>query len=113
MFTLIPRAWVQASRTIAEHLILRPLRGIREVIAGLVHAGPDLFCATREAVVEAVDRRLSDEGRQNVRLGTEQILAGVKILEGPVAVALTVFVFLYPNVLWAAWVLVFATSFAV
>jgi hypothetical protein len=113
IWMLVPRACAHATKALVRHLIVQPFQGLKEVVNGIAQAGPDLYQAASDAVVEAVDSRLSMKARQNVRLGTERVLAGAQLLAAPAALAVTVFIFFHPNVLWAAWLVVLATSVAV
>lgn len=113
ILSLLPRACVQVSRTVVEHLIVRPLQGLQDVINGILQAAPDLYRAASDAIVDAVESRLSATARHNVRQGVDRVLAGAKLLAVPAGVAAAVLVFLHPSILWAAWLLVLATSVAV
>ena len=108
-------AVVLSLRTIGEaivhHLIVRPIRGIGEILAGLALAGPELLRATFSATVEAVGNHLGEHGQTKVRQGLDRALVGSKEMAAPLAVAAGFWICLNPSVLYlasAAWVIVLA-----
>ena len=103
ILSVVPRACAEGTRTVVEHLIIRPLHGLAEIANGIGQAGPHLVRATSEALVEAVNGRLSASARQNIRQGADRVLAGAKLLAAPVALAVLVWVFLHPSIVYVGW----------
>lgn len=100
---------------IAYHLVVRPIRGIGEVLAGLALAGPELVQAIVSATVEAVGKHLGEHGQAKVREGRERVLVGAKEMAAPLAVAAAIWICWNPCVLYwsSAAVLVLAMGLAV
>jgi len=103
ILSVVPRACAEGTRKLVEHLIVRPLQGLVEIANGVGQAGPHLVRATTEAVVEAVDGRLSADARQNIRQGADRVLAGAKLLTAPVTLAVLIWVFLHPTIVYVGW----------
>lgn len=99
ILSLVSHALVRTSKTILDHLIVKPLIGLRKIFGGVLQAGPDLCRASSEAVVDAVQRRLITVARENVRQGANRVLAGARLLVAPVAVALGLWVLLRAGVI--------------
>ena len=97
--------------TAFDFLVIQPLHGLKDILAGVAQAGPELVQAVASATVQAVVQHLSPDGQARVEQGGEMILAGAKRMVAPAVVAVGFWICGNPGVLYlasAAWVLVLA-----
>jgi hypothetical protein len=92
-------------------LVIQPLHGLKDILAGVAQAGPKLVQAVASATVQAVEQHLSPDGQAKVEQGGKMILTGAKRMIAPAVVAVGFWICWNPGVLYlasAAWVLVMA-----
>jgi hypothetical protein len=106
----------RAVRAAIDVLVIQPLQGLTEILAGAAQAGPELVLATTSAIVQAVEHHLGPDGQFRVEHGGGLLLAGAQRMLVPAAMALGVWLCWNPGIVFltsAAWVLVLVSVFAV
>ena len=96
-----------AVRTAFDALVIQPLRGLQEFLAGVALAGPELARAVSSAAVQAVQQHLSPDGQVRVQEGGAMILGGAKRLVTLAAVATGLWI------CWSAGILYLASAWLV
>ena len=93
-----------------DYLFVRPFHALAEIIGGIRQAAPHLVGAVKQAVMDAVESRLSATARQEYRQGVGRVVAGIKKL--PAAVIFTGILCLYPVIrfAWRHWAIVLALA---
>jgi len=102
----------RAVRAAIDVLVIQPLHGLTEILAGAAQVGPELVLATSSAIVHAVEHHLGPDGQARVEQGGGMVLAGAKRMIVPATMALGFWLCWNPGIVFltsAAWVLVLAS----
>lgn len=105
-------ACARAARVAFDVLVIQPLQGLTEILAGAAQAGPELALAATSAIVQAIEHHLGAAGQFRVEQGTGLILAGAQRMIVPAAMAVGFWLCWNPGILFltsVAWVLVLAS----
>lgn len=106
----------RAVRAAFDVLVIQPLHGLTEILAGAAQAGPELVLAATSAIAQAVEHHLGPDGQAQVEQGGSMVLAGAKRIIVPAIMAVGFWLCWNPGTLFlasAAWMLVVSYLFAV
>lgn len=111
-FSQLLHGCARAVRAAFDVLVIQPLQGLTEILAGAAQAGPEVVLATTSAIVHAVEHHLGPDGQARVEQGGGMVLAGAKRMIVPATMALGFWLCWNPGIVFltsAAWVLVLAS----